>query len=95
MAKFIDKDDWVLKNYSWTSYDHRLLLEQGHSKTIDIQRNVDCSSIVMCPIIALPLPRAFLWQPLTVMTRTTRQAVHAIDQSIFLGCLCLKQIDVI
>jgi hypothetical protein len=27
----------------------------------------------------LPLPKAFLWQPLTVQTRQTRQAVFAIS----------------
>jgi hypothetical protein len=45
----------------------------------------------MCPLLKLPLLRAFLsflWQPLTVLTRQTRQVVHAINQSIFLRCLC-------
>ncbi len=37
--------------------------------------------------LALPLPRALLWQPLTVLTRQTRQAVCALNQSIFLRCL--------
>ncbi len=44
----------------------------------------------MCPLLALPLPRAFLWHPLTVLTRQTRQAVRAINQSIFLRCLCIQ-----
>jgi hypothetical protein len=38
----------------------------------------------MCPLLVLPLPRAFLWRPLTVLTRHTRQAIRAIKQSIFL-----------
>ncbi len=42
----------------------------------------------MCLLLALPLPRAFLWQPLTVLTRQTRQAVRPINQSVFLRCLC-------
>jgi hypothetical protein len=46
-------------------------------------RKVDCSSFGMCPLQALALPRVFLWQPLTVLTRQTRQAVRAINQSIF------------
>ncbi len=46
-------------------------------------RKVDCSSFVMCQLLALPLPRAFLRQQLTVLTRQARQAVHAINQSIF------------
>jgi hypothetical protein len=37
----------------------------------------------MCPLLALPLPKAFLGQPLTVLTRQTGQAVHAVNQSIF------------
>jgi hypothetical protein len=41
------------------------------------------------PLLALPLPRAFLWQPLTVLTRQARQAACAINQSIFLRCLWL------
>ncbi len=50
--------------------------------TIDI-RKVDCSSIVKWPLLVLALPGVFLWQPLTVLTRQTWQAVHTIDQSIF------------
>ncbi len=37
----------------------------------------------MCPLAALAFPRVFLWQLLTVLTRQKRQAVHAINQSIF------------
>jgi hypothetical protein len=40
--------------------------------------------IVMCGQLALPFPRAFLQQPLRVLTRETRQTVQAINQSIFL-----------
>jgi hypothetical protein len=39
----------------------------------------------------LPFPRAFLLQPQTVPTRQTRQAVRAINQSIFLRCLWINQ----
>jgi hypothetical protein len=46
-------------------------------------RKVDCSCCFMCPALALALPRVFLWQPLAVVTRQTRQVVHAINQSIF------------
>ncbi len=52
-------------------------------------RKVDSSSFVLCQQLALPPPRAFLWQPLTVLTRQTRQTVCAINQSIFLRCLWL------
>jgi hypothetical protein len=37
----------------------------------------------MCPLLALALPRVFLLQTPKVQTRQTRQAVHAINQSIF------------
>jgi len=37
----------------------------------------------MCPLLALGFPRAFLKQPLTALTRQTRQELHAINQSIF------------
>jgi hypothetical protein len=54
---------------------------------IDIYRKVHCSSFVLCPLQALPFPKAFLWQPLTVLTIQTRQAVCPINQSIFLRCI--------
>ncbi len=37
----------------------------------------------MCLLLALALPRVFLWQPLKELTRQTRQVVYAIKQSIF------------
>ncbi len=50
----------------------------------------------MCPLLAPHLPRTFqlfsfffLLQPLTVLIRHTRQAVCAINQSIFPRCLWL------
>jgi hypothetical protein len=46
---------------------------------------VDCSSIVMFHRLALPLLQTFLQEALTVLTRQTRQALHAINQSIFLN----------
>jgi hypothetical protein len=44
-------------------------------------RKVDCSSFVMCLLLALALPRVFLQQQLTVLTRQTRQAVFTNKQS--------------
>ncbi len=38
----------------------------------------------MCPLLAMPHARPFLLQPFTVLTRQTRQAVRAIEQSISL-----------
>ncbi len=49
--------------------------------------NIDCLSFVMCPLLA-PLVigffLSFLLQLFTVLMKQTRQAVHAIKQSIFL-----------
>ena len=53
-------------------------------------KNIDCSSFVMCPLLAPHLQRHFwlFWlQPITVLMRQTRQAVCAINQSIFVWCL--------
>jgi hypothetical protein len=36
-------------------------------------------------LLSLPLPRAFLHQSLTVLTRQPRQAAYAINQPIFLA----------
>jgi hypothetical protein len=55
-------------------------------------RKVDCSSFVLCLLQVLSLPRAFLRQPLTVLTRQTKHAaVHAIYLTVFLRCLCVQQ----
>ncbi len=51
---------------------------------------VNCSSFVVCLLLALPFPRAFLQQPLTVLNRQTRQVVRAINQSVFLRCLWIE-----
>ncbi len=48
-------------------------------------RKVDCSSFVMCPLLVLPLPRAFLQRLLTILTRRMRQALCVTNQSIFLN----------
>jgi len=49
---------------------------------------IDCLRFVMCPLLAQVFQgRLFLMQPLTVLMRQTRQAVHVIHQSIFLRCL--------
>ncbi len=48
---------------------------------------LDVYGFVMCLLLVLPLPRLFLLQPLKVLMRQTRQAVRAINQSIFLRCL--------
>jgi hypothetical protein len=57
-------------------------------KSIDIKIKIDCLGFVMCPLLALPHPRIFFFffilQPFTVLMRQTRQAVHAIKQSISL-----------
>ncbi len=49
---------------------------------------------LMCLLLALPFLRAFLWWPLTLLTRQTRQAVCAINQSVFLRCLWQFKISV-
>jgi hypothetical protein len=46
-------------------------------------RKAECSSFIMCLLLVLPLPRVFLQEPQTVLTRQSRQAVCAINQSIF------------
>jgi hypothetical protein len=51
---------------------------------IDNLRKVDCSSFVLCLLLVLPLPRAFLWQPLTVLTRQTRQVYESLIHLSFL-----------
>jgi hypothetical protein len=68
---------------------HRLLrkIDWTVAHTINIWWKADCSSFVMCPILVLHLPRAFLRQLLIVLTIQTRKAVHTINQSIFLRCL--------
>ncbi len=43
--------------------------------------------IVICVLLELSLPRAFLQWPIRVPTRQTRQAVFAINKSIFLRYL--------
>jgi hypothetical protein len=49
--------------------------------------NIDCLSFVMCPLLAPVFHGFFLLQPLTVLTKQTRQVVCAIKQSILLRCL--------
>jgi len=53
------------------------------TNAIDIKRKVDSLSFVMCMLLSVGLPMAFLQQPLTVLTRQTSQAVHTINQTIF------------
>jgi len=60
-------------------YDAFLALYFSHR----YQRKINCLSIVMSLVQAFALPRVLLHQQLTVLTRQTRQAVHAINQSIF------------
>jgi hypothetical protein len=43
-------------------------VNKAEKLTIDIKRKVDCSCFVMYPLLILPLPRAFLWGPLTVVS---------------------------
>ncbi len=50
------------------------------------------------PATSASLQGFFLLQPLTVLMEQVRQAVHAIKQSIFLGCLwllCLSSLQAI
>jgi hypothetical protein len=61
--------------FTWMENNHRHL------------RNIDCLSFVMCPVLALVFQVFFLLRPLTVLIKQTRQAVHAIKQSILLICL--------
>ncbi len=44
---------------------------------------VDCSSFLLCLQLVFALPKGFLLQLLTVLTRQAREAVHAINQSVF------------
>jgi hypothetical protein len=51
----------------------------------------NCSSFVICLLLAPHLSRAFsiaFFAAATVLITQTRQAVCAINQSIFLRCLC-------
>ncbi len=59
------------------------LRQWKHSLTHRYQKNIDCLSFVVCPPLAPHLRRHFLQWPLTVLIRQTRQAVQAINQSIF------------
>ncbi len=49
---------------------------------------IDCLRFVMCLLLA-PVFQGFffLWWPLTVLMKQTRQVVHAFVQSILLRCL--------
>ncbi len=61
------------------------------------KENLDCSSFVVCLLLVphfFPFFFFLLW-PLTILMRQTRQALHAINQSIFLrclwcGCMCIQ-----
>jgi hypothetical protein len=35
-------------------------------------KNIDCLSFVMCLLLSMPLPMAFLWWPLTVLTKQNK-----------------------
>ncbi len=48
---------------------------------------IDCLRFVMCPLLAAVFQGFFLWWPLTVLMKQTRQAVCAFKQSILLRCL--------
>jgi hypothetical protein len=50
------------------------------------KKKIDCLRFVMCPLLALPNPRLFYCSHL----RQTRQAVHAIKQSIALDVYAYK-----
>ncbi len=51
--------------------------------------NIDCLSFAVCPLRPLQYI-FFLLRPLTVLKRQTRKALLAINQSIFLRCLCIQ-----
>ncbi len=50
---------------------------------------IDCLRFVMCPLLARSFKTSFtfLWWPLTVLMKQTRQAVRTFKQSILLRCL--------
>ncbi len=53
---------------------------------------IDCLRFVMCPLLAPGLSSLlflFLWWPLTILMKQTRQAVRASKQSILFRCLCI------
>jgi len=56
--------------------------------------NIDCSSFVMCPLLAQLKDRLlfflFLLRPFTVQMMQTRQAVCTVKQSIISRCLCIE-----
>ncbi len=54
---------------------------------IDIESIQNILLKVYVPVASAHLPRLFLLWPLTVLMNQTRQAVHAIKQSILLRCL--------
>ncbi len=52
------------------------------------------TKFVMCPLLALPLPRVFLQQPLTVLARQTMQSLMSLISLSFLdicSCATLKK----
>jgi hypothetical protein len=68
---FIKEEKKNMSQHHKMELNHRYLSE------------ADCSSFGMCPQLALALQGYFLRQTLTVQIRQTRQAVCAINQSIF------------
>ncbi len=69
-------------------YKNYLLLRDTRQLKRQVSKKVHCSSFVKCLPPAMPLQRVFLWQPLTVLTKQTRQAVCAII-SLFFNVLSL------
>ncbi len=57
----------------------------GFEQQISKGAKIDCLSFVMCLLLAqLIIGFFFLLRPFTVLMKKTRQAVHAVKQSIFL-----------
>jgi len=72
--KSLDLSRW--EAFNWTLWSkHRYLKKSRLLKFCYVPATSTASS------------KGILWQPLTVLTRQTSQAVRAIDQSIFLRCL--------
>ncbi len=68
---------------------------QGKTVTYRYLKKSSLLMFVMCWLLALPFPVAFLQWPLTILTREMRQAVHTINQSIFLQMSMMSCIAVV
>jgi hypothetical protein len=69
----------LLSSVTFTGLSHRFQ-----------KSKIDCLRFVIYPLLAL-VYKAFLWWPLTVLVKQTRQVVHTFKQSILLRCLWFEQ----